>query len=468
MLSLRVRLLMWLMLPLSLYIGASGWLAYRSAHDTAELVQDRALLTSAQVIAGQIAWVDGALRASVPPSALELFASPEHDRVFYQVITEGGQLLAGPPDFPHPPLFPATVPAYSTITFNDEPLRVISFVRTMYDSGKPYRVAVVVAETMYAHDRMLAELWEPSLHRQIAMAALAALLVLIGLTVELHPLIRLKDEVAGRSPQELVPIRAGQLQTELRPIVDAINLCIQRLSAQAQQQRRFVADAAHQLRTPLTLLDTQLQFAAQLDDRVQLADVLTAMQTSSRGLADLTNKLLLLSQAEAADTPAFSRSRVDLVAVAAGVLEELVALAQRRNIDLGFESAHEHAWVTGNGELFHAMVMNLVDNAIRYIHEGGRVTVAIDSADNVAQLSVIDNGPGIHAEARQRVFERFYRNAPPGQPGTGLGLAIVKEIVAASHGTVTLAPGDDGRGLIVTVSLPLAPAHANSEAESNA
>ncbi|VVE31173.1 sensor histidine kinase [Pandoraea soli] len=463
MLSLRVRLLLWLMLPLSLYIGASGWQAYRSARDTAALVQDRALLTSAQVIAGELDWVDGALRASVPPSALELFASPARDRVFYQVVTQDGQLLAGPPDFPHPPIFSATTPAYFSVTVNGEPLRAVNYVRTMYNAGTPHRVAVVVAETMHAHDAMLSQLWEPSLHRQIAMAALAALLVLIGLTVELHPLIRLKDEVAGRAPQELVPIRAGQLQTELRPIVDAINLCIQRLSAQAQQQRRFVADAAHQLRTPLTLLDTQLQFAAQLDDRAALADVLAAMQTSSRGLADLTNKLLLLSQAEAADTPAFSRSRVDLVAVAAAVLEELVALAQRRRIDLGLETADAHVWVEGNGELFHAMVMNLVDNAIRYIHEGGRVTVAIDSPQDMARLRVIDDGPGIQAEARQRVFERFYRNAPPGQPGTGLGLAIVKEIVAASHGSVTLASGDDGRGLIVTVTLPLA-----VEAERNA
>ncbi|WP_374623493.1 sensor histidine kinase [Pandoraea sp.] len=455
MLSLRVRLLLWLMLPLSFYIGASGWLAYRSARDTAALVQDRALLTSAQVIAGELSWVDGALRVSVPPAALELFASPARDRVFYQVVTQDGQLLAGPPDFPRPALFPPTSPAYSSVVVDGEPLRAVSYVRTMYNSGTPYQVAVVVAETMHAHDEMLAQLWEPSLHRQIAMAALAAVLVLIGLTVELHPLIRLKDEVAGRAPQELVPIRAGHLQTELRPIVDAINLCIQRLSAQAQQQRRFVADAAHQLRTPLTLLDTQLQFAAQLDDRAALVDVLAAMQTSSRGLADLTNKLLLLSQAEAADTPAFSRSRVDLVAAASGVLEELVALAQRRNIDLGLETVEAHVWVAGNGELFHAMVMNLVDNAIRYIHEGGRVTVAIDGQDGTARLRVVDDGPGIHAEARQRVFERFYRNAPPGQPGTGLGLAIVKEIVAASHGTVTLAPGDDGRGLIVTVTLPL-------------
>lgn len=455
MLSLRVRLLLWLMLPLSLYIGGSAWFSYRSAADTAQLVQDRALLTSAQVIAGELTWVDGTLRASVPPSALELFASPARDRVFYQVITEDGRLLAGPPDFPHPPLFPTAVPSYHQIEFDGEPLRVISFVRVMYDSGTPHRVAIVVAETLHAHDQLLSELWEPSLHRQIAMAALAAVLVLIGLTVELHPLIRLKDEVAGRAPQELVPIRAGQLQTELRPIVDAINLCIQRLSAQAQQQRRFVADAAHQLRTPLTLLDTQLQFAAQLEDRAALADVLAAMQSSSRGLADLTNKLLLLSQAEAADSPAFSRARVDLVAVAGGVLEELVALAQRRNIDLGMETSTEHLWVMGNGGLFHAMVMNLVDNAIRYIHEGGRVTVAIDSADGMACLRVIDDGPGIHAEARQRVFERFYRNAAPEQPGTGLGLAIVKEIVAASQGTVTLGPGEDGTGLIVTVKLPL-------------
>ncbi|GAB3630410.1 histidine kinase [Pandoraea terrae] len=455
MLSLRVRLLMWLMLPLSLYIGGSAWMAWHSARDTAELVQDRALLTSAQVIAGELAWVDGTLRAPIPPSALELFASPERDRVYYQVITEEGRLLAGPPDFPHPPLFPAVPPAYHTITFNDEPLRVVSYVRTMYDSGVPHRVAIVVAETMRAHDQMVTALWEPSLHRQIAMAALAAVLVLIGLTVELRPLIRLKDEVAGRSPQELVPIRAGQLQTELRPIVDAINLCIQRLSAQAAQQRRFIADAAHQLRTPLTLIDTQLQFAARLEDRAALADVIRAMQTSSRGMTDLTNKLLLLSQAESSDTPAFSRQRVDLAAVAAGVLEELVALAQRRNIDLGFECDAPHVWVSGNVELFHAMVMNLVDNAIRYIPDGGRVTVSITQDTAHSRLSVIDNGPGIHAEARQRVFERFYRNAAPGQEGTGLGLAIVKEIVTASQGTVTLGPDAQGQGLTVCVTLPL-------------
>lgn len=460
--SLRVRLLLWLLIPLALYIGVSTTFSYRSAQQTADLVQDRALLTSAQVIAGDLSWLEGMPQASVNPAALELFASPQQDQVYYQVITSDGRLLAGRPDFPAVMRFSESTPRFAIVQYDQQTIRVASQVRTLYNAGAQLHVAVQVGQTMRGHDLMVADLWRPSLHRQIAMLILAIALVVVGLTMELRPIMRLKDELAMRDPMSLSPIRAGRLQRELRPIADAINQYIQRLNTQVAAQKRFIADAAHQLRTPLTLIDSQIQFARQMSDPIRCSEVLEAMQESSRSMADLTNKLLLLSQAEAANSSAFLRHPVDLVEVIATVLEDIVDLAQRKNIDLGIDRRAPHAWVIGNEGLFTAMIMNLVDNAIRYTARNGKVTVgvsikpAIHTAVNPAQIEIVvtDNGPGIPAEVRDRVFERFYRNAPPGQHGTGLGLAIVKEIVLAAQGTVTLGAGPQNVGLTVLVQLP--------------
>jgi two-component system sensor histidine kinase TctE len=440
--SLRLRLLLWLLIPLTLFVAISAALSYRSARQTADLVQDHALLASAQVIAGEIQWLDGVPHASIPPAALESLVSPEQDQVYYQVITDHDSLLAGRPDFPQALRFPLSTPAFRTIDYHGQVLRVVSQVRTLYNAGQLHKIAVLVGQTTRAHDQMLADLWRPSLHRQIAMLLLAALLVVLGLSMELRPLMHLKDQLASRDSTSVSPIKAGQLQLELRPIVEAINQTIQRLNTQVAAQKRFITDAAHQLRTPLTLLDSQIQFARRLNDENRRSEVLQAMQESSRNMTELTNKLLLLSQAEASNTTAFLRQPVDLMAVSAAVLEEIVDLAQRKNIDLGLET------------LFTAMMMNLVDNAIRYTPVNGKVTVAIAASHEQVDITVSDNGPGIPAEVRNRVFERFFRNAAPGQDGTGLGLAIVKEIVIAAQGTVTLAAGEQQRGLAVLLQLP--------------
>lgn len=452
--SLRLRLLLWLLIPLTLFVAISATLSYRSARQTADLIQDHALLASAQVIAGEIQWLDGVPHASVPPAALELLVSPEQDQVFYQVITDHDSLLAGRPDFPPALRFPPTAPAFNNIDYHGQALRVVSQVRTLYNAGQLRKIAVLVGQTTRAHDQMLADLWRPALHSQIAMLLLAIALVVIGLTMELRPLMHLKNQLAARDATSLSPIKPGQLQLELRPIVEAINQTIQRLNTQVAAQKRFIADAAHQLRTPLTLIDSQIQFARRLNDEQRRGEVLQALQESSRNMTELTNKLLLLSQAEASNTTAFLRHPVDLLAVAAAVLEEIVDLAQRKNIDLGLDTANEHAWAMGNEALFNAMMMNLVDNAIRYTPAHGKVTVSIAAGPEQIAISISDNGPGIPAEVRDRVFERFFRNAAPGQEGTGLGLAIVKEIVIAAQGTVTLAASGQQSGLTVLVRLP--------------
>jgi two-component system sensor histidine kinase TctE len=473
--SLRLRLLLWLLIPMTAYVGISSSDAYDNAVAGATLIQDRALLASARMIAGQVQWVDGAPAVNVPPAALEMFASPSHDNVYYQVLMDDETLLAGRLDFPLDVDFADAQPVYATPMYEGQPLRVVSYIRQLYDNGTLRLVSVSVGQTLHGHQQMLDELWQPALRRQLILLLLAIALVVLGLTIELRPILRIKDELATREPDSLTPLRAGRLQLELRPIVEAINQYIQRLNAQIVVQKRFVADAAHQLRTPLTVIDSQIQFARQLDDPERIAQVLQALHEGSRNMTDLTNKLLQLSQAEASNSAAFPRQPLDVVEIAATVLEELAGLAQRKHIDLGMEPDTEQAWVLGNEAQLSGMLMNLIDNALRYTPAYGKVTLGIalapapkegsktqtgDAAAMQVVITVTDNGPGIPAEVRERVFERFYRNAAPDQPGSGLGLAIVREIVHATQGSITLSAPDDGGGLIASVRLPMTTAPA--------
>jgi two-component system sensor histidine kinase TctE len=451
--SLRVRLLWWMLVPLALYVAFTATSEYRSARRTADLVQDGRLVASARMLAGEVEWVDGALRADVPPAALELFASPQHDQVFYSVRTEGGPLLAGLPDFPQPSVEPAVdAPSAYDAVLRSEPVRAVSVVRLMYDNGRVEHVHVSVGTTQRSRNAMIDALWRPQLVRQVGIVVLAVVLACIGLTFELRPLVKLGENVVDRDPMHLEPIRVERLHTELRPIVDAINQCIARLAAQSAAQRRFIADAAHQLRTPLTLLGTQLQYARQQHaPDARLDETLAAMHQSNRAMVALTNKLLLLAQAEALDLARLPGGIVDLSEVVRDVVETLALLAQTRGIDLGAE-LDGPAPVSGHRELLSAMASNLVENALRYTPTGGRVTVSVRNDGERVVLDVLDNGPGIAAEARARVFEPFFR-ASPDTDGTGLGLAIVREIAHAHQAEVSLEPGTGGRGVRARVVL---------------
>ncbi|AJY19310.1 sensor histidine kinase [Burkholderia multivorans] len=449
--SLRGRLLWWLLLPLAVFVLIAAAMAYDAARRTADLVQDSTLVASARTIGEDIEWRNGLPVADVPPAALEIFESPSRDSVFYKVIDSDGRLLAGNPALDVVARHGAEPIAYDT-TLDGTRLRAVAYDRQLYDEGQVDTVTVVVAKTTRSRSAMVATIWRPQLVRLALMLVLAVVLVYLGLTFELRPLMKLKDDVADRGPMELEPIRPERLQHELRPIVDAINQCIARLNTHTATQRRFIADAAHQLRTPIAVLDTQIQYAQQRghEDR-ELASVLDSMQRSSRKMADVTDKLLLLAHAEATPSTLLTQ-RVDLAALVSSVLEETIVLAQRRDIDLGAELG-ERLDVAGSGSLLSALVTNLVDNAVRYTQPGGCVTVAARRDGDTVVLDVIDDGPGIPAEARPHVFKRFYRVSSDTE-GSGLGLAIVSEIAQAHGGSATLAPGPGNRGVVVTVRLP--------------
>ncbi|WP_024905114.1 sensor histidine kinase [Robbsia andropogonis] len=429
-------------------------------------------------------------------------------------------------------------PRYFDAMYNGLSLRAVAYDRLVYDAGRTDRVTVVVAKTRASEAGMVQDLWHPQLWRQVLLACLALLLVPVGLTIELKPLIRLRDDVANRDPTALVPLRTAHLPAELRPIVDTINQSIARLKQQASTQRQFIADAAHQMRTPLTVLDTQLQYLQQAGaGSPGWQEALAGIQRTSKRMASMTNQLLMLAQAEAATRHPLT-SRVDLAEVIGDVLAEMVVTAERHAIDLGAEwdtsipgrrdsdGTPVPMPVAGNAGLLNAMILNLVDNAIRYTaahwarnrarsgaalclaedgthaevgthgsdakpgRVGGQVTVSCryavhpgngDAFGNPVRevvLSVTDNGPGIPAEARAHVFERFYRvHGEVDSDGSGLGLSIVQQIVQAHHGSVALtmplytsvpamahgaavahSNGANATGLCVTVRLPAWPA----------
>ncbi|MFD1987956.1 sensor histidine kinase [Mesorhizobium newzealandense] len=446
--SLRLQLLAWVVLPLAGLATINLWTSHRSALATADLVTDRMLLGSARAIAEQVAIVDGVLDATVPPAAIEMFDTGDRDSVYYRVETAGGRLLTGYPDLPEDPKHPSMEAAY-----RDHVLRLLTFSHAVVGAGADSPISVTVGVTLAGHDAMVKRLWLSAFAQQLALVAIAGIFVLLGLRRGLAPLIRLRDAVQSPSRSDLDPVEVPGAQSEIRPLIDALNGYMERVRAQMAAQRRFIANAAHQLRTPLALLSTQASYALRESAAESRQEALVALQASSGRLARLAEQLLTLSRAE----PGSRRpraDRVDLTEAARHVLETHAPTAIDRNIDLGLEEAGPVP-VIGDGTMLREMIVNLVDNALRYSLAGGSVTVKLAAVDGEAVLTVADDGPGIPVEERDHVFERFYRIAGSTEDGSGLGLAIVREVVENAGGRVTLGDGATG-GLVVEVRLPLA------------
>lgn len=447
--SLRLRLLLWLLLPMTVYVVAAGLIAHDNAGRTANLLQDEALLSSARVMAGDIKWDNGVLHADISPSAIEILSSPYGDMVYFSIREANGATIAGTSQFPT--RVPGDSPLWYDATVSGRPIRAVSLIRPMYDDGRTRQVVVSVGRTLLQRDATIASLWQPQMLHFGGIVAIAVVLVCIGLTFELRPLMRLTKDLLLRAPNVSLRVRADPLRNELRPIVTAFNRCLDIIERKTTMQRRFIADAAHQLRTPLTLLGTQLQYARRQDDLTQVKETLAAMHRSNRSLVALTNQLLMLAQAEAADYADFKGAPVDLREVATATIEQLALLAQRRSVELSahFESETQ---VMGNEPLLNVLLFNLLDNAIRYTPAGGRVALDLTVRDGRVVLTIADAGPGIDPALRESVFEPFFRAST--EEGSGLGLSIVREIARAHLAEVVLGDGPEGRGLVVSVVFP--------------
>jgi two-component system sensor histidine kinase TctE len=275
----------------------------------------------------------------------------------------------------------------------------------------------------------------------------------------LRPLLSLKEAVERRSPRDLSVIDEGASPEEVRPLVDSLNRLFVLVNAQAESQRRFVADAAHQLRTPLAGLQAQVEAWAQeasarpAHGTLALpADQIVKLRNATRRTSQLANQLLALSRADARGMHSQPEQSVDLKALCEDSLQVHLDAATARGIDLGLDA--QAVRVMGHEWLLRELLSNLVDNAVKYSHEGGSVTIRCGRRGNEAFLEVEDDGPGVAAAERPRILERFYRVQGTQGEGNGLGLAIAEEIARVHHSHLQLQPGAGGRGLKVTLPLP--------------
>jgi len=282
-----------------------------------------------------------------------------------------------------------------------------------------------------------------------------ALLILIWFVIRrgLQPLNQVTRAVTSRSVDDLKPIEVRNAPAEILPLLDALNVLLTRLEKAWLAQRAFVADAAHELRSPLTALKLQLQRAEKTTDPELRAVAFSKLQERLDRTVHVVQQLLTLARQEPQGAQSSNAAEADIAAVAAASVAQFAPLAEAKEIDLGLDSPPGSIWVQIAPESLRILIDNLIDNAIRYTPNGGRVAVSVQRVNDVTTLNVSDNGPGIPQEDRERVFDRFYRREESGEIGSGLGLAIVKTIAERYHAGIHLGTADSG-GLLVQIFFP--------------
>jgi two-component system sensor histidine kinase TctE len=449
--SLRRLLTAWLVAPLLVLILLSAIPTYKLAVNAANEAYDNELLDPAIAIARYVRLNDERFEVDLPPVALEALRVDSVGRIFFRVTGPKGDLIAGNAAIPEPgdSMLEAGHQFYTT-RVNTQRVRVAAVsVPRRYG-----QVLVQVAETTEKRDRRVKEILIGALSPAVVVACAAAALFWFGIRRSLAPLNKLRDELERRTPVDLGPLPEGGTPDEVKPLVGALNQLLARLEGVLGAQQRFIANAAHQLRTPLAGLKTHVELARRENPAGETRSLLDMIAGESERASHLANQLLTLARAEPGSGLPSTRQPVNLRDVGNRAAQDWVRSALRRNIDLGFEL--EETWTMGDPMLLRELLANLIDNAVAYCHnEGeGSVTVRTRSAGEHAVLEVEDNGPGIPEEERERVFERFYRMPGTLAAGCGLGLAIVREITDRHGGEVTLETPATGKGLLVRVSFP--------------
>lgn len=448
------EILDWMLMPLLLIWPLSVILIQNVANSIADDPYDQALAENVTTIARLVSVADGKVRVGLNPQARSVLRTDENDALYFQVLGFRNELVAGDLAirWVEPP--PKIVP--EQVYFRDDDIKGEEIrVAYLYLMPKPGQapILVQVAETRNKRNALASRILSGVTLPQFAVIPLAVLLVWIGLGRGIEPLNRLGRLIRRRLPTDLSPIPTAGVPEEVKPVICAFNDMMARLEQNLQAQQRFIGDAAHQLRTPLTGLKMQTELALTETDPENMRILLRQIAESTDRAAHLTSQLLALARAESSHEKTHAIEQVDLEALMRQVALEWVPAAMEKKIDLGFEGTGWPLQVSGNPVLLRELAVNLIDNAMKYTPQGGRVTVRA-RATEFAVIEVEDDGPGIPDNERELVFERFYRVLGNEAPGSGLGLAIVREIAELHLGSVQLKPSPSGRGTLAQAVFP--------------
>jgi two-component system sensor histidine kinase TctE len=437
--SLFGEILDWMLAPLLLLWPMSIAITYLVAKSIANQPFDHALEDRVSVLAQQVREVDGKVVARLPGSARDILRADDVDNVYFQVSGPRGAFVDGDRELPLPPEEDAADGAEVRLrndTVHGVPVRV-AWSYLHLDPARPEleaRVALVqVAETLEKRAQLANEIIKGVILPQFIILPVILALVWFALSRGLSPLAELQERIRARRPDDLSPIDSRQVPEEISPLVGSLNDMLARLSQTIDMQKRFIADAAHQMKTPLAGMRMQSELALRQEDAGEIHRSLEQLAKSSESATRLVNQLLALARAENQPHAGLAFERVDLAALARATVQDWVPASFAHKIDLGFEAPGAPPAIAGNALMLREMLSNLIDNALRYTPPGGSVTVRVRLDGSDALLEVEDTGPGIAPAERAHVFERFYRILGSQAPGSGLGLAIVREI-AQQHG----------------------------------
>ena len=459
--SLRFYLLMGILLPVGLLISVNTVSLYRQALSAINTAYDRTLLASGKSI-GELLDVAGyddeaTLRVTLPYAALEAFEADNQSRLFYRVSSLSGTLVSGYAELPFwrgqisaKPAYAALVDFYDD-TFEGTPVRVAVLMQPVASSNGRAMAVIQVAETLELRETLARSVLFDTLWRQALLLAVIALVVIVVVQRATRPVRSLSQQLQARPEGDLSPIAAPDAPRELMPLVDATNAVMAQLAGLLEHQKRFVRDAAHQLRTPLAVLKVQVQ-SAMRGDLQPLAALKEIDQTVDRATL-VANQMLALAKVEQLRQQP-DLENLDLAEVMRAVALDLSALIADKNIDFAIETVT--APIAAHEWMLTELTRNLLHNAVLHTPSSGSLTVRIVRDSTHAALTLSDSGPGIDAELAQRLFQPF--SSGHVARGSGLGLAICKEIVQVLKGTISL----DNRvqhglvaGLDATVRLPL-------------
>lgn len=474
-LSLRRQLVAWVLLPQLVLWLAGGFATYRLAVRYVNQAADATLSQAARTVAGQVKPVGDRLVIDFPYAAQRVLEADPTDRYFYTVSMPPGQLILGNYTIPAPP--PQMTPRLGEPYFYDGEIaqgdskasanaapakvRIAALYLTYGESaGKPQWMLVQVARSMANRENIWKMILVDTLLPLSALILLMTMIVWAGTGAGLAPLLRLRREVEGRSPADLTPLRVEAAPQELRSLVRALNGLLASVRQSVDAQQRFIADAAHQLRTPLAGLKSQTELALDATDDPALAARLKLVHQSATRGAHLINRLLMLARAEPEAAMVQEKAPLALAPFVQNLVAEMVPRALRAGVDLGMAETDDgdaplSLWVDANDMLLAEALSNVLENAIEYAGRGSEITARTERDGEHARIVVSDNGPGIAEADRARVFDRFVRATDQGL-GCGLGLAIVKEIISRHGGSVVLEDAEP-HGLKVVMRLPLRP-----------
>ncbi len=459
--SLRSQLLIGLLVPLLLGIAANTVSLYRQALRAADTAYDRTLLASAKSIGEQLQ-VSGAgdaarVQATVPYSALEAFEADNRSRMYFKVSGFQGEMVSGFEDLPAwrgrlPDRGPyAALVDFYDDTYRDQPVRVAVLLQPVASPGGRGMATIQVAETLELRQTLARQILVDTLWRQAGLLLVLVAAVLWVVQRATRPVRELSAQLRDRAENDLSPIAATDAPRELQPLLDATNQVMGRLAHLLAHQKRFVRDSAHQLRTPLAVLKTQVQSAQRGD--VEPAQALQEIRHTVERATQLANQMLSLAKVEQlrqqGDAPV-----LDWAEIARAVALDLGALIAERQLD--FEIATVPAPVRAHEWALRELTRNLLHNAIKHCPEGGSLTMRLLSDGRTAALTIADSGAGLPPALRERLFQPF---AAGERGGSGLGLAICGEIVRSLDGSISLddrLAGGRIAGLDATVRLPLA------------